>query len=78
LLQGVASGNKAFYYSRNARVKANWNRGQRETISYGWKNPPLYKGRMKGYFGKIFKPPQPLLIKEGIELFTEGLPQYPV
>jgi len=37
------------------------------------KKAPLYKGRLVGYFGKIFKPPQPLLIKEGIELFTEGL-----
>jgi len=37
------------------------------------KKAPLYKGRLVGYFGKIVKPPQPLLIKEGIELFTEGL-----
>ena len=42
-------------------------------FSDGWKNPPLYKGRLVGDCGKIFKPPQPLLIKEGSELFTEGL-----
>jgi hypothetical protein len=37
----------------------------------GEKSSPL-QGEVGGVFGKIFKPPQPLLIKEGIEILTEG------
>jgi hypothetical protein len=36
-----------------------------ESFGHRAKNPPLYKGILVGYFEKILKPPQPLLIKEG-------------
>jgi len=41
--------------------------------SYGWENPPLYKGRLVEYYEKIVKPPQPLLKKEGIEFLIAGV-----